>query len=220
MSFFLSVVAPFLVSFLTVNPKVVAQTQIDAVRVPFGAVPPRQIVLSNDVFRGQSSQAFLQAGFDFGEMAGVWVRVPNNVALFKIDAIRILVGEPLVGPRLGRYSVGFQIGVSQATIPRPDIPSALSGAARVVPGWHWNDIPLERWNLPCVAGGGFVGAAIQVTRQGPSGFFRDASTVSRHQANVVRLRPGGWQWASALGVRGNWIIRVTGRAVDSSQCDF
>ena len=192
---------------------------VDAIRVPFGSDSPRQIVLSNDSFRGHASQSFLQSGFEMGEMAGVWVSVPTNMALYKVEAIRVLVAEPLVGPRLSRYPVEFRLQVSRTRPQRPEVVANVSGIARVIPGWHWNDIPLSAAGVPCVAAGGSIGVAIGVTRQGPSGFYRDSGMSAHQQSNVVMLRPGGWQWASALGVRGNWIMRVTGRTVESSECD-
>ncbi len=189
--------------------------------IPFGVDDAEQIVLKNDSFTEGGGQAYLQMGFVAGEMAGVWVKVPQNIEYFKIDSFRVLYGSSMDGVTSGEQDsaqIFFQMGISDS--PYAAIPRDIENAAQVTPGPYWNDVPAqgESRQISCARAGQFVGAALEFTHTGTPSVYRDLDGLADVKHNTLFAVPGGWNYSVAFGLRGDWILRVVGHAATKEEC--
>jgi hypothetical protein len=178
------------------------------------------LVLQNDSYVDATSPAFLELGFLENEKAGVWVKVPASIPLFKADFFRVLLANPL-GMAAGKDTdeVYFQMSLSPHGY-IPEIPADITNSAVLTPGPIWNDIPTQDQSgrtLPCAKSGELVGAALTFTHSGAPSIFRDQSATNL-QANTMFAIPGGWAYSGQYGFKGNWILRVVGHAASASEC--
>lgn len=193
-----------------------------SIRTPFSApVDGEQIVLHNDSFNDNGGQAYIQQGFVEGEKAGVWVQVPANIAKFKIDSFRVLMGSVMMTPmrpEVMNSSIFFTMGLANA--PSPSMPADIENAAQITPGPYWNDIPAQGASgaLGCATGGQYIGAALEFTHSGLPSIYRDLDGLSDVRKNTLMAIPGGWQYSVSYGLRGDWVMRVVGHAAQDGEC--
>jgi hypothetical protein len=194
---------------------------VESVLTPFDTRDDA-IVLQNDAFTDGGGQAYLQLGFVAGEMAGVWVQVPQNIPLFKVDYFRVLMGSSRDGmgaeETVRNTQVFFQMGVASEA--STAIPTEIQNAAQVTPGPYWNDIPAqgESGQLRCARAGEMVGAAIEFTHAGAPSVYRDLDGLAAVKQNTLFAVPGGWNYSVAYGLRGDWILRVVGHHAKPDEC--
>ena len=159
-------------------------------------------------------------GFIKGEKGGVWVEVPEEIAFFKVDYFRVLIGnaqiEPSNSPK--NTQVFFQMGIGKEYT--PTIPSDIENAAQVTPGPYWNDIPAQgsKGDLRCATGGELIGAALEFTHTGLPSIYRDIDGLRVVQGNTLFAIPGGWNYSVVYGLRGDWILRIVGHEVTEDEC--
>ena len=174
------------------------------------------IVLQNDSFNEAGGPAAVQLGFVSGEKAGMWVKVPDSIPLFKVDYFRVLFTS---GDKATDSQVFFHMGIG--TDYSPGIPAEIENAAEITAGPYWNDIPAQgadNTKLSCAKGGQLVGAALEFTHQGAPSVARDTNGVSNVKANTLYAIPGGWNYSAAYGLQGDWILRVVGHAANAEEC--
>ena len=189
------------------------------------------VVLKNDGFGEEGGQSYLQLGFIKGEKAGVFLKVPTDIPLFKIDSFRVLIShsnlsespntcdDPSLANARG-VTAFFHMGILTQLPTSAAIPADIENAADVTPGSYWNDIPAQGdgRSLGCAAGGNYVGAALEFTHDGSPSVFRDMDGLQAPKLNSIFAIPGGWTYSSALGLRGDWILRVVGHRATAAEC--
>ncbi len=188
--------------------------------VPFGAEANSEVaVLKNDGYKESGGQAYLQLGFVKGEKAGVWLKVPDNFSRFKVDSFRVLIGssQQEIDPN-NNTVVYFHMGINKRTT--TTIPIQIQNAAQITPGPYWNDIPAQGYQnqLGCAKGGEFIGAALEFDHSGAPSVYRDVDGLSNVAHNVIFAIPGGWNYSASYGLRGDWILRVTGHEAEAGEC--
>ena len=173
------------------------------------------IVLKNDDFNEAGGAAAVQLGFVSGEKAGVWLKVPENIALFKVDAFRVLF---TAGDAKTDNQIFFQMGISDTY--STGIPAQIENAAQLTAGPYWNDIPAQgaETQLGCAKGGQLIGAALEFTHSGAPSVARDTNGISNAKANVLMAIPGGWNYSASYGLTGDWILRVVGHPATPEEC--
>lgn len=183
---------------------------------PLVADAENMLVLKNDSFVDEGGQAYLQLGFVAGEMAGVWLKVPETVEYFKVEYFRVLFGSSNT-PEFNSQ-IFFQMGIADA--PSPAIGRDIENAAQITSGPFWNDIPAtgDGTQLGCARGGQYVGAALEFTHTGAPSVYRDLDGLGSPTLNSLMAIPGGWGYSVQYGLRGDWILRVVGREASAAEC--
>lgn len=94
-------------------------------------------------------------GFVKGEMAGIWVKVPDAVEYFVVDYFRVVVGSTQKDLELDENVLQVFFRMQVADRPRIVVGSGIETAAEIRPGNHWNDIPAKGLDggLGCISGG-------------------------------------------------------------------
>ncbi len=190
---------------------------LQALQVPYD-LDSDAIVLKNDGFKDNGGQAYLQLGFITGEMAGVHVKVPENVGLFKIDYFRVLMGSARTQEEVRRTQVFFGMGIVKS--PSAYVSGQIQNAAQITPGPYWNDIPAQGANgsLGCASGGEYVGAYVEFMHDGAPSVYRDIDGLAAPTHNSIKAIPGGWKLSVQYGLRGDWILRVVGHEATPEEC--
>lgn len=185
------------------------------------------IVLKNDSFVDNGGPAYLQQGFIEGEKAGIFVKVPDTIKLFKVDYFRVLIGSGnMKDGESEMFAQPLQQSFFQMAIvdkPSRSIGADIENAVELTPGNYWNDVPAigESRKLGCAAGGQYVAAALEFTHNGLPSVYRDVDGVSQVPHSLIYALGGvanGWQYASTLGVRGDWILRIVGHEATPDEC--
>lgn len=196
---------------------VTAMGSVEVRLTPFSELLDRNsLEIKNDGYAETGGPAYLQQGFVKGEKAGVWVKVPAGIPRFKVDFFRVLVGG---GEASTRLQVFFQMASTAKYM--NFIPNTLENAAQLTPGPYWNDIPAQGYQgevLPCIAGGGLVGGAIEFTHDGIPSVYRDHDGMGNAAANLLFAIPGGWAPSANFGLTGDWILRIVGHAATEAEC--
>lgn len=190
-----------------------AMAAVVATQTPVGAaLAPAAIVLKNDKFVDGGGQAYLQQGFVKGEMAGVWVKVPDNVKKFRVDSFRVLLGG-------GNDQATVFFSMQTAKTTGKAIAAQIENAAQVSVGNFFNDIPAQGENgkTLCANPGEFIGAAIEMPSDGAPSVYRDAGPIVV-QNNLLMAIPSGWNYSASYGLKGNWILRVVGHEAQAGDC--
>ncbi len=187
--------------------------------VPFGTKSKAAAFeLFNDGFDPKGSPVYLQQGFVTGEMAGIWVKVPADKTLVRVTHFRTLIAASRGTPAT-RLNIFFRMGVGTSF--SPSIPTEIENAASVTPGHYWNDIPAQGSGgekLPCVKAGQLIGAAIEFTHDGLPSVGRDSDGLSNPLANTLFASGTGWNYSSAFGLEGDWVLRVMAEEVTPAEC--
>ena len=184
-----------------------------ATQTPVGAaLAPTAIVLKNDKFVDAGGQAYLQQGFVKGEMAGVWVKVPDTVKKFRVDSFRVLMGG-------GNDQATVFFSMQTAKTTSNAISAQIENAAQVTIGNFFNDIPAkgENGKTLCAGPNEFVGAAIEMPSDGAPSVYRDGGPIVV-QNNLLMAIPNGWNYSASYGLKGNWILRVVGHEALAGEC--
>jgi hypothetical protein len=179
-----------------------------------------EIVLQNDGFQDDGSQAYLQSGFVAGEKAGVFVKVPANIDYFKIKSFRILIGSDDSLSAMASTQIYFQMGIAPPGYRSPEIPYQIENAAQVSPGFYWNDVAAvgADTKLKCARAGDTIGASLEFTHDGLPSVYRDVDGLQNPRGNVLFGIPDGWKFSQAYGLRGDWILRIVGEEVTAGEC--
>ncbi len=189
---------------------------LEAVQIQDAKLRAGQIQLKNDSMPDEGGQGFLQQGFVKDEKAGIWVQVPKDVKMFKVDFFRVLLSSAKKSST--RTQVFFQM--QTANKPSMGIAAEIENAAEVTPGPFWNDIPAKglQGGLSCIAGGGYVGASLEFTHNGLPSILRDFDGQSNPAHNLIYEIQKGWLPSAVFDVNGDWILRIIGHEAKEGEC--
>ncbi len=180
-----------------------------------------QIELKNDSWNAAGGSTFQESGFVAGEKAGVWVKVPANVSLFKTDSFRVLFSGGADGSTVQLF---FSMAYAENGLASNAIPEQLTNAAQLTSGPYWNDIPAQGasgasaiTSIPCLKAGALVAGALEFAQGGLPSVSRDSGPLNV-AGNVLFAVPGGWNFSQAYGLTGNWILRIVGHEATAAEC--